>query len=295
MKIDESILVTHIRETGPDISAQDIQLFEKELGGTLPAVYSDFLLRFNGGVYDDDSLGYPVADLPFGDWIGFFVFFGLNLDEEECGSDLREMWICHQGRIPDRMVPIADSAEDLILLDIQNGSIYYWERDGELKVPIEKNVFLIASSFTEFARGCKLIPREDDDYTIEDSEPFISIELRRLATLIEYLDDGFPIYSTNSYGQTLLYVACRGLDIDGAKVLLARGADPDDGDHETGRPPLWAAAGGGSDDMVRLLFAYGASPMMGQDHNIPIIDNLHPFPACKHMRSLFAEHTSTDS
>lgn len=188
------------------------------------------------------------------------------------------------------MIPIADTCNDLLLIGLKDGRIYYWERDLELRVnhPNE-NQFLVANSFTDFCTGCCYGSIEElEGYTLEKDEPFKSIELQQLARLRQHLDDGFPLYQTNERGQTLLYVACLHLDWDGTIELLDRGANPDDGDHTTGRPPLWAAASAGAGDLVKVLLSYGASRYLDADHTRPIAYHLDP-PPDERVRELLAQ------
>lgn len=270
MKFLDSTVFARIRDRGPQLDRPAIQDLERRISSSLPDDYATFLLRCNGGWFYEDNVVYRASSLEtLGGAIGLFFFYGLGrldnsldirraLDVYGIGNTLR--------RIPKDTIPIASTAGGELLLGLTNGQIYFWERDRELDVKDpDDNQLLVAESFAEFCIGCRYELGEDaDEYTIEDEEPFKSIELRDLSKLKKFLNDGFPISQTNKEGQTLLYVACRELDLEGAIELLKRGANPGDGDHSTGNPPLWAAASAGACDLAEVLVSSGASRSMGK-------------------------------
>ena len=94
------------------------------------------------------------------------------------------------------------------------------------------------------------------------------------------------MFEKNEQEQTLLYVACRCLNYEAAEELLRRGADPDDGDHGRGYPPIYATAAPGASQLVALLLSYGASPYMDAEKTRHVLDNL-PTPPTEHMRKVF--------
>jgi hypothetical protein len=276
----QSLLVTRLRERGPKLSEKEVEQFEREIGARLPEDYRWFLLTFNGGCYYEEYIiEFDTPGGPVGSAIAGFSFCSLNVVDSASGGDLRWLRETHDGRVPDGMIPIGNAGTDLILLDTACGSgLYLWVRDREMRVEHPNdNRFFLAQSFSDFANECHYLAIDEQEAeALEIDEPFRSIDLRRHDLLEQYLDDGFALFETNDRGQTLLYVACRELNYEAA-MLLDRGADPDDGDRNAGRPPLYAAAAPGAGELVQLLLSHGASLYMDNTQSRTILESL-PWP-----------------
>lgn len=290
MKFDDSIIAKRIREHGPPLHQAEIDRWASENGITLPDDYVKFLLRFNGGWFYEDCIVYesPALD-SIGGSIGQLSFFGLEY--YEVWNDLQHMCAMYgvghpHCRIPANTLPIGSSSDGILLLSLRHGQILHWSRDLELLVGSpDENQIQIADSFAEFCAACHCDDQAAEDSAIESEEPFVSIELRRLQILKDHLDDGCPCELTNAEEQTLLYVACRELDFEGAEELLKRGANPDNGDHIRNKPPIWAAVSAGACDLTELLISYGASIYMGEARPL-LVSEYVGFPLGKRMRSV---------
>ncbi len=282
--LSNSLLFTEIRDVGPRLPREQLTAWESSLGASLPEDYAQFLLEHNGGCYYNTAIQFPTHNVPVTSAIGLLIFLGLDEDADYPTHTLPAALDCHCGRIPDLTLPIAYSASDLVLLCLRTGGVYLWDRCGETPGDPHANTYSVADSFTEFALGCRIDP-ESELHTIEEEEPFLAIELHRLSELQRLLDEGLPLTSTNANEQTLLYVACRALDINGAEELMKRGADPDDGDRLRGRPPLWVTACAGAIDLTKLMLAHGASRLMDPHSGDLIVDAIDPPPG-KTIRTL---------
>lgn len=135
----------------PRPTAEDVKDFETKIGLVLPEDYKKFLVEKNGGVpkkskINTDLLGTKVVQ----------QFYAIkNPAKNYTLSYLLEIY---SGRIPDRMLPIADDpAGNLYLCQLQPGDtcgkIYFWnheeEADGEPQ-PYFDNIIHVADSFSDF-------------------------------------------------------------------------------------------------------------------------------------------------
>ncbi len=289
MDFHNSLIYTHIRDRGPQITIDDVIAFESEIGARLPEDYIDFLLYCNGGRFYENTIEYPTPHRPYGDIIGGFEFFGLDRFYRRHIVDLRPQLAVTKSCIPEGTIPIASCAfsTDLLLLSPnEGGRLFYWDNEiyheNELSYQsnFKENKLFIADSFANFCCGCFFEPIEERErYTREKEEPFKSIELHSLPTLVQYLDDGVPLFTTNDQGQTLLYCACAKRDYCGALELLQRGANPDDGDRLTGKTPL--AISVYCTDMMKLLLSYDASKYLDPEETLLLVDTLEFMPVCQ--------------
>lgn len=132
---------------GP-VSADDVTAFEQRCGYTLPADYTMFLTKTNGGVPSPavcsvDQCGGVLVDLLYG------------IRGELTHGDLEQEQVRAQelDPLPFGFLVIGhDPGGNSWLLDTScNGEIYYWDRVGFYpKSNPEGNTYPVASSFAKF-------------------------------------------------------------------------------------------------------------------------------------------------
>jgi hypothetical protein len=256
-----------LRDCGRPLSGAVVAEWERSIGLPFPETYRQFLKRFNGGEFYP-SFGYRflvdfpgTEKLPFiAGGLGALVFFGLN--ESWQWRDLANIHEIHQGRIPEGTIPIADSGEDLVLLNCRRDDVVLWTRDAELYVGPDENQIPLAQSFLEFARGIQRVPRREWLYHVfSDEEPYVSIQLHELNGLKRWVADHGPLEALPNGGVELLEACCDGKDFEGVEWLLQQGVDstgPLEADVKT---PIQIADENGCGDMVVLLLEHGANPV----------------------------------
>jgi hypothetical protein len=255
-----------LRDCGPPVSRAAVSGLERSIGLELPEAYRQFLEFFNGGeFYPRFGYYFPVEFpgteiLPFlVGGIGSFLFFGLN--EHWPWRDLAKLRQIHQGRVPEGTIPIADTGEDLVLLNCRRGDVVYWTRDAELSLDPEENQIPLAKSFLEFARSIQRAPRKQWLYQIfTDEEPFVSIQLHELDGLKKWVAENGPLGNLPDAGLGFLKACCDGEYFEGVVWLLHHGVDAT-GPLESGvKTPIQVADEAGCGDIVVLLLEQGVNP-----------------------------------
>ncbi len=154
-------------ETSKKLTIEDILSLEKEIGYSLPADYANFLLHYGGfGTEDYVSFTY-LEENPRDDEKGLLdVFFGILPGD---GYDLIKNYNCYKDRIPQNLLPIADSCGNVVCISLAGDNkdcVYLWDHNDEEMVenPGYSNVYLLAHSFDEFINSLEL----DDELNDED-------------------------------------------------------------------------------------------------------------------------------
>lgn len=150
---------------GPhNLSEDELENLEQQLGARLPADYRAFLTKYGGYAFDH-LVTFPYRQ-PFagGDRGVLNVFFG-NLPGDS--YDLLKNLNTYRNRIPSDLRPIAsDPGGNIIALAIQGenkGKVYFWDHEEEemveeSKTPGYSNVYLVANSFDELLDSLKIEP-----------------------------------------------------------------------------------------------------------------------------------------
>lgn len=134
-----------IIEPGESITVEEISAFEEKIGHRLPSAYRDFLLAYNGGrpipaLVDIDDCPSGASEVQ--------VFLGLTGEFES--ETLEWSWNVFRGRIPERLLPIADDPfGNLFCLSLEGmdaGQILFLDRYEES----ESRPYFVANNFTEF-------------------------------------------------------------------------------------------------------------------------------------------------
>ncbi len=283
----DTLVVSRIRDSGPALTRDDLRQLEVEFNVVLPEDYCEFLLIRNGGCYyDQNFIEFPQSEE---ESIKYFYFHALNSPLDLPCDDLRAVNKAFQGRLPPGGLAIGSTGEDrLILCGPPNEGLYTLRQNVEVIGPTKNHgLEYVAASFAAFARACREVSLEErEHYGIEDSQPFMAIEVREYDILEDCLRDGFYLQDVNGRDQTALYVACLSLNYEAARLLLERGADPNDGDRYTGRPPIYAAAAADAGELCSLLLSHGASRVVSVDDGTSILDTLRHVPS-EYVRSVF--------
>ena len=141
----------------PPFTRDQIAGLEADLGYDFPPEYRHFLLATNVG-----TIATPSRHGRGPDAAGVSLLFGLCDDEDR---DLRAQRESYEGRIPDGFLAVgSDGGGNLICLRISDGSVFFWDHEGEASgddEPAMDNMRRIAATFTEFLKGIEEIPQKE--------------------------------------------------------------------------------------------------------------------------------------
>jgi len=148
-------------ETGPVVTKEVINNFERENNISLPEDYIEFLLKNNGGMFIYDYVNFDFKD-KLGDNTAIVdIFYGINYPADV--YDLKTMLNRTRDRMPNNIIPIAnDPGGNKICISIKGedyGKVYFWDHEFEAdedEKPDYRNLSLIANSFTEFFKLLKV-------------------------------------------------------------------------------------------------------------------------------------------
>ena len=143
----------------------EVSKIEKEIHNQLPKEYRDFFLKCRFPVEFDNMIQIRVdPSIPGagGGWLPFGDFYSLKNDSN---YNILENVNCYSGRIPENLLPIADSpGGNQLCIGVrgsEKGKVYYWDHDYES----EDDIYFLANSFTEFIDLLEIddsLPNEDD-------------------------------------------------------------------------------------------------------------------------------------
>ena len=138
-----------ITEVGPPLDQSEVTKLEQGVTGPLPAVYREFLLRYNGGRPSPDTV--TIGDAPSGP-TDVQVFFGIGIEENTSNI----LWNIDRFAVQvprHSLVPIAcDSGGNIFFIDAatEKGRIFYYDWTNE-----EPTLYEIAPGFEEFLTGIR--------------------------------------------------------------------------------------------------------------------------------------------
>jgi len=130
----------------------DLESLERQLAHRLPDEYKDFLrkLAFSRA----SGLCFRFTDSPNIEGGGVEVFFGIRPNDD---YDLMENWEGMQGRVPEGLLPFADSPGGLLCLSLRKsdyGAVYWW--GFEHSRPRDRELYFVAPTFHDFLYGLYL-------------------------------------------------------------------------------------------------------------------------------------------
>lgn len=142
------VLKMKIDNPGPTLTLSEIGDFEKAAGGRLPEEYREFLLRFNGGAPDPNSV--DVAGLP-GSPTDVQVFFGIGRKVEASNVAWHIGLLAERFPAPTAIAVACDSGGSLFLLDLGEKSY------GEIALidVYSGDLYPVSKSFGEFVSSIR--------------------------------------------------------------------------------------------------------------------------------------------
>ena len=146
---DAEVQIPEVQDTDAKqsigVPPERLKEFESSFEYDFPDDYRDFLLKHNGGNVEDMVLLIPQL----GDGVLLLSFFGL--DKEHQTQNI-EFWLNEESDDFDDsdLIPIgADQGGNLLLLDLSDDSIYYWDAMKFFPDSTEEaNAYQVAESFS---------------------------------------------------------------------------------------------------------------------------------------------------
>lgn len=131
------------------VSRKELKKFVEKINIELPDDYKKFLDKSNGGIFDEEYVGFCMRGERNSIYMNEMLGLGV-----QCRRDLNVYYDEFEGKIPENMIIIGDTIETgKLLLDCkpENGGIYLWDSDTVLRQSNEKNcIYKVADSFEEF-------------------------------------------------------------------------------------------------------------------------------------------------
>jgi len=136
------IKLSPLRTNSP-VSSNVVSEVEKRLGVVFSKSYKDFLLTYNGGLFEEQLLSLDSDETNI-------VFLGVGGEK-----DLVHINRLYDGRLPASVVAIGmDPGGDLVCLSLREDesydSVYYWRAEAELAPPAIGSLIKISDSFIGF-------------------------------------------------------------------------------------------------------------------------------------------------
>jgi cell wall assembly regulator SMI1 len=145
---------------------KEIKEFEQKIEANLPDDYIQFLLKYNGVRFKQDS--YDGMLKPYSNIDGGAVRWFYTLADSYNYNLLKTCYM-YFNRIPKQLIPIAeDGGGNQICLAVRGenyGKVYFWDHDWESdegEEPTYSNVYLIANNFSEFLNKLYELKLNDD-------------------------------------------------------------------------------------------------------------------------------------
>ena len=140
--------IPFLKEYGKTTKAA-IDKFEASVGMVLPIGYRKFLLKHNGGVFEEANMIVPQV----GEEVSFEVFNGLGLMTQ---LDVASHYESLKAHLPEQTIPIGrDPGGNPFLIDLSRddepGSVYYWDIHRMLNKKTRKAIaYQLTKSFDDF-------------------------------------------------------------------------------------------------------------------------------------------------
>lgn len=175
----ESIIDPNYKKNSINFHFEDvIRSIEKECKLKLPIEYKMFLLNFSNCIFKDDIYYQSIEKSPWtpGDGLeSVEVFYGLENDD----INLRKRIQQYSGRIPDGLIPIAESpGGNQICIGVKGKyteRIYFWDHEN-ISTKGGSNLYLIANLFSDFIMSFELHHR-DLEVNLDDIEVLLDDDL----------------------------------------------------------------------------------------------------------------------
>jgi hypothetical protein len=139
-------------EQGQPVTIDDIRALAKALDAELPQAYIEFLLKYNGGKFVEDTFALEESR----EYVDRFC----RIEQESYDDILQTTTQTYKNRIPKDCIIIAKAlGGNLVCLSVKGkdyGKVYFWDHNfeaGDNEKPTRRNLHLIAKSFEEFTDG----------------------------------------------------------------------------------------------------------------------------------------------
>ena len=143
-------MAVEFSDVGAPLSDEQLDRLERDLDIKLSSPYRNFLLRTNGGKPHPDF--FPIAEHKSLSYGRIDVVFGIDRRDKKTNLDWHYKMLI--GQLPPYVVPIAATTnEDIIFLAfgaLDEGRIYFWERDDARLSAGYDNAYVIAPDFDRF-------------------------------------------------------------------------------------------------------------------------------------------------
>jgi len=150
-------MLTNMKKTGESLTKTDLLSIEKQIGYSLPAVYEEFLLQYNGGIPDESYIDFKAQKIDVAsDEIKRFYGFG-----GKATNDLIHKLNSIGDILPEGMIFIASThGGNFFLLSLRQdsyGEVFYKDHEYEDETPFNpesdlfpESIVKVANSFDEF-------------------------------------------------------------------------------------------------------------------------------------------------
>lgn len=143
-------MIVEMRDMGRKLSERDLQRLETNCEIHLPRDYSEFLLRYNGGV--PAPTVFPIEGMENNPEGAIQEFLGI--EQSINSSNLIWTYDMVRQRLPPNLFPIARTGSgDLICISLfgeDEGAVLFWDFYNPTEPPSYDNVYLIARDFPSF-------------------------------------------------------------------------------------------------------------------------------------------------
>ena len=197
------------------LDSRTLNDFVKKYSLTLPDDYIKFLLEHNGGAPVPSTNRTPET---FVQWI-------YGIQDEENWASLKWNIDIYDERIPFKTLPIAtDPGGNQFLLSLRKdsyGEIWFWDHENECETNAKEyfdNIIKSADSFSNFINDLYEYINPDE------TEPERIVRTNDIAALMDLINSGYDINSTDEYERTLIENASIANKIEIVKILIDRKA-----------------------------------------------------------------------
>ncbi len=250
-----------------DLIEEDIQALEEDLKFAFPDDFRRFLLRYNAA-RAAHPIAFHVRNTSRWDCgVNVVGTHGVIADERFADCDIRDTIWRYEKYLPDGLLPIAEGYNVFICIGRsaeKHGKIYVCDWGGGDEAD---SVYFVADSFAEFLS--LLFCESEDEFNLEELPIFQAVEQGTVADVEAYLADGGAAACRNEQAHTLLMCAARCRWPKLVRRFLECGADPNAEDAE-GYPPMYQAIRGQSVDGCKLLLAAGANPQWCDERGLTL-------------------------
>lgn len=133
------------------IQESDVINFEKKINHHLPNSYRCFLLNNNGGKPEKGIFSFKDTNRNKMDASQIQMLAYLGIRKRDDTNHLLYLYDMFNKRIPKNYLPVGrDPGGNLILINLKNEKIYFWDHEFEEDIENNINVYYLADNFDDF-------------------------------------------------------------------------------------------------------------------------------------------------